>query len=222
MYTKTDIAALLRRYGLHLRALGKHAAIPFLAVNLLLPVLTVLCLYKSTNPAEDMREVLSYLRIFLPVCCVWHSIMIMKEYLLGTGSEVLFVCKTRSRLPDALLPFLVMLSNSALLFGGISLFVPNQSANWLHLVGVCCFYFGIATFLLNASRSLTLTLMVVLLYTIAAVLCGDLNVQFFPLYYDTMSLSEADLRLCTVFFFLGALALTLLGEWRARRNEKYA
>ena len=53
------------------------------------------------------------------------------------------------------------------------------------------------------------------------VLCGDLNVQFFPLYYDTMALSEADLRLCTVFFFLGALALTLLGEWRARRNEKY-
>ena len=67
MYTKTDLAALLRRYGLHLRALGKHAVIPFLAVDLLLPVLTALCLYQSQNPAEDMLEVLSYLLIILPL-----------------------------------------------------------------------------------------------------------------------------------------------------------
>lgn len=221
MYTKTDLAALLRRYGLHLRALGKHAVIPFLAVDLLLPVLTALCLYQSLNPAEDMLEVLSYLRIILPISCVWHSIMIMKEYLLGSGSELLYVCKTRSRLADALLPFLVMLANSAVLLGGISLFIPNQSANWLHLMGVCCFYFGIAYFLLNASRSLTLTLMVVLLYTVAAVLSDNFNVQFFLLYFNTFALSNAHLRLYTAFFFLGALVLTLLGEWRARRNEKY-
>ena len=56
---------------------------------------------------------------------------------------------------------------------------------------------------------------------LAAVLSDNFNVQFFLLYFNTFALSDANLRLYTAFFFLGALILTLLGEWRARRNEKY-
>ncbi len=219
MRLKRYLARSLTRVGYHLRSLGFLAAIPLLVLDLLIPCLNIMD-YIVYGAGDELRwNILQYSQWLMPFFSVWWALFVLREYIEGDGNELLYVYGGRCRLPDALWLFALPLLNILLLFLCYTLVLPSMKYEFLRLLTICVFYFGVMYFLSYAAKSITITLMALLLYTIAnAALVGN---AAFPFYVSFDDLSAGLYYRQYLPLLLSGLALLTAGVFFNKRYCRF-
>lgn len=219
MRAKKRIGLIFRRAGYHLRSIGFHSILPVLILDLLVPYMNYVE-YRQSGPGDALYwSVLQYTQWLMPLFSVWWVIFTLREYVEAEGHELLYVCKNKCKIWDALILFGMMLLNEVLVFGVYGLFwMPAVFKEALRIICISVFYFGAAYFLTFLTRSLTAPLMALLLYTIANTIWMN---QKFPLYctlqfLDGKQLSHTYLPLAGIGFILTGIGVLL-----SKRMSRY-
>lgn len=173
---------LVRRCYLNFKNLRLLFWLPLLVVNVVLPALNFIC-YRANGVGDYLLvDINEKALLLLPFLSIWWTLFILQEYVEADGCETLYVCRRRLKLAEALCPFLLYLLNITLLYGVyIAVFPKQMPMEYARMLCICCFFFGLAYFLIYATKSITISLMVLLLYALGSALLVPQS-PFFPLY----------------------------------------
>lgn len=182
MYFKKHLIFSLQRIRYHFKGIKFLILVPILFTFAVIPALNFFSVEKFGRSPEAVCEILRIAFMFFPFLSVWCTLFFLKEYLEADGHELLYVCRSKLKLVDSLYPFLLYCILISAFFGGYQFVFHGMTIEWGSMLCVCVFYFGLVYFLLFLTKSITITLMVLLLYTLANIifLTGE---PFFPFYY---------------------------------------
>lgn len=218
MHTKRHLSLLLQRCCWHLKNLRLLFWIPIVIINLVLPALAFLRYQKDGIGPVMLVDLVENMMLFLPFLSVWWVIFILREYVEADGCEVLYVCRDKIKLADALCPFLLYLLNIALLYGFFTFLFPSaMPMEYGRMLCICCFFFGLTYFLVFLTKSITITLMLDLIYLIASVLI-PLQQPVFPLYHVQQELSIPMFYQLYFPLLAAGLIMTVAGTLINQRN----
>lgn len=208
MHIKKSLSLTFHRLFLHLKSLKFLFFVPLTIIDGLMLFLNFSA-YKTYGISEQlMLNLMQYSQYFIPFFSVWWSLFIARQYTESDGNEMLYVNKSKSKLLDLALPFtLFMLNATAIYLVYIHLF-DGLFYEYIKLLIVCIFSFCITYFMIFTSGSITIALLVLVMYLIANLGLTS-NTLYFPFYY---SLEGTDLELITHHYLpMLALGLVLLG-----------
>ncbi len=217
MFIKKYLAAAIKSYPLHLKAVGKAFVIPFAVYNILLPVLLIKVIKDNDDPAMRQMYILLYFSLLLPFFSVFHSIFTLKEYTEGIGSEALYVCPYRVKLAETAVPFLVMLVNACILFAVFHRELVGAAAEIFCIISVCIFLFGLIYLMAYVFKSTTANLLIILLYVLFNLIAGG-RVRFFPFYYGIFDVDTQVFLLSGALFAVCGAVFTVIGVLINRRR----
>lgn len=182
MRTKEYLGLLFQRCYWNLKSLKLLFWIPVIVVNLVLPALNYVCYRQNGVGAYMQVDIVEKALLLLPFLSVWWVIFVLREYVEADGSEVLYVCRSRIKLVDALCPFLLYLFNITLLYSVyIAIFPDVMPLEYARMLCICAFFFGLTYFLVYFTKSITITLLVNLVYYIVSELV-PMRQPVFPVY----------------------------------------
>lgn len=172
MSVKKHLKFLLLRLFYHLRGLKAFFWIPLAGMNVVIPLLNYRAFLKA-GPSEMAllpQEFHRLMAVAAPVLCVWWVIFALREYVEPDGTEALYVCPARNKLWDALALFLLFFADIGLVYAVYIHLFPEMRRSFCMILCVCVFVFGLSFFLMYATKSVSVTLMAVLLYVVVSVL----------------------------------------------------
>ncbi len=219
MQFKTNISVIMQRMALHLKQIRLLLCVPAV-VFFVIAALPGGGVAKNGYTEEALTELLRIDLMLMPFLSVWSSLFILKEYIEAAGNELLFVYPPRCKLLDPLLAFFGCLLIISCFFIGYMPFFPNMHIEWLRMLFLCVFYFGSMYCILFLSKSVTITLMMLLLYTLANLffLTGEAH---FPLYYNYHPITLAQLRHIYLPFLITGCVFTGVGVIRNLKTQRY-
>lgn len=202
----------MRRMWLHLKNLRALALAPPLVLNVLLPFVSYLFYRQEGLGSALYFHVLEFVQYLVPFFSIWWVLFTLREYVEADGNELLFVSRSRGKLPDMLALFALYQLNAALLLclGGAVL--PGMQLEFFRLLCVSVFYFGLVYLLAFLTGSIILTLLAALAYTLLALLAQDAGGLFLQ-YIRTSPLTLP--LLLETYLPLLALGLLLAGAGAA-------
>lgn len=193
-----------------LKSMGGLRFPPLIIFNLFLPILILLS-YRKHGPSELFEmTLLDLTQYFLPLFSVWWVVFVLREYLEADGNELFYIGEKKIILKELGLVFLLAMLNIMLVLALCSLLLPSFAIESVRIVSVCVFYFGLTYCMAFLLKSVSMTLLVLLLYTLSN-LTLTFNKLFFP-FYMSRQILEIDqlLTICLPFFALGLL-LVIVG-----------
>lgn len=193
MSAKRNLKFLCLRLFYHLRGMKAMFWVPIAGLNILIPLLNYRSFLKAGSDEIAMlpQEFHRLMAIAAPVLCVWWVIFVLREYVEPDGAEALYVCPARNKLWDALALFLLFIVNTSLIYTVYIRLFSEMRRSFGMILCVCVFVFGLSFFLMYATKSVTVTLMAVLLYVVVSVLfIEDKNI--FP-FFDANRIATAKL-----------------------------
>lgn len=172
MPAEKHLKFLFLRLFYHLRSLKTLFWVPVAGLNVVAPLLNYRAFQKAG--VEELallpQEFHHLMAIAAPVLCVWWVIFVMREYVEADGAEVLYVCHARNKLWDVIALFLLFLVDLSVLYMVYIYLFAEMWRSFCMLLCVCVFLFGLSFLLMFLTKSVSITLMVVLLYVIASIL----------------------------------------------------
>lgn len=190
-------------------------------INVLVPLIVYFSWRKNGTSSTLYHDILQYTQLFLPLFSVMCVPFVLREFVEADGNELLYVCRSRLNLMDAGLITLVFAADTSAVYAGLNRLQPGLWDDWLRLMCVCILYFGMAYFLVFLTRGVTVTLLVLIGYTIANLLIRTETARY-PLYYvwnPDKTPSMQDLYVPVVLTGLVLLAAgVLLNRKRLRFN----
>lgn len=191
MLVKRNIALTFQRMYFHLKNLHWNFFIPILIADIFLPFISLITYMNERTRIDFAYTVMSFSLILIPFCSVWWAIFINRDYIEGQGNELLFVCKNKIKTLDTFLPYILFFAFSIIQFAFYAKVDSELKYEPIKLLCICFFYYCLVQFMVFLSKSISITLLIVLCYTIAnPILALTANGAVFPIYYDLMPLGE--------------------------------
>lgn len=177
MYAKRKLKFWLEKIYLQWKGLGRIKFIPFIANYLVLPIFVLVC--ARTSIIYDEGYFFSqYGTFFIPFMSVWWIIMVLQEYVEGTGSEVIRMYD-RIKLPEVIVYFLSYLISMLPLFIIANRIWNTNKDEIILMVMQCIFYLGVAYFMIFSFSSILAAIIPILIYTLFSMsIIGDVIEKF--------------------------------------------
>ena len=171
------------RLYLQLKSIRFMFFVPLIAVHLVIPAFAVATYL--TDPAELYDRILLVSMIIIPVSSVLWSLFILRESIEGKGGELLFIGRGRMKLFDCLIPF-IMFYMTVIVQSLIYAFTVDFGfvREIARMFFVCFFFFALCYFFIFITRSVALTLMVLILYTLTCLIFNPGEGAF--IFYNTL------------------------------------
>lgn len=182
MCVKRYLVNMYKRAFYHLKNLGFLVAVPLIILNAIIPILNYLQYSKDGISEELYVNILQYSQWFMPLLCVWWSVFVLRDYIEGEGNELLFTNQNRNKVADMFSLFLLSILNITVIFSVYTFLMPDMKYEYIKIISICVFYFGIVYCVSFITKSTTITLMLIILYTIANVYWGN-TIKASPLIY---------------------------------------
>lgn len=183
---------LLRRSILHLKSIGKHAYVPIIIADIVFPATIYMFSLQTGYTQELYRYIVEYSLFLFPISSIWWPIFILREYLEADGNELLFVNKYRIKIADIIVVFLAFMLNAWIQFIVFTIIFSSMQFEFLRLLCSCIMYLGMSYLIAFSFKSITLTLMTMLIYTLVIITQANegYNFVFFitnePISIDTV------------------------------------
>lgn len=190
MSVKRYLGFLIQRLYLNLKKLRINFFIPIVIADVFLPI--ICCMTYKSETANIMfdQTVMEFSMVIIPLCSVWWAVFINRDYVEGMGNELLFVCKSKIKLIDTFLSYLLFFAVTITQFALYINWEEALKSEPLKLLIISFFYYCAVQFFAFLTQSIAITLFVVLCYTIINVISSaSAEIIFFPLYFDTSPLS---------------------------------
>lgn len=218
MCAEKNINRLVRRMMLHFKSMGLLFWVPVAFSYALIPVIALLTYRKYGLGEETAGHIQQFSLLLMPLFSCWWPIFLLRNYVEADGNELLFVCRPRIKAADVILPFLVYWCGCLLQYLLYTIWMPRLAGELVRLATISLFYLGLSFCLIFLSRSVTITLMTVLIYGVANSLAPSfIRYTGFPFYYQLEFLNSKTLLQVCLPMALGGIALFLLG---CRCNHK--
>lgn len=200
---------LIKRLFLNLKIISYHAFIPFVFLYILIPILNYFEFKKYGVGEELYINILEYTQMLVPFLSVWIILFVFREYLESNGNEVLFIYNNKIKLIDMFLLFLFFIINLFVIYVFYIILFHNMFIEFAKMLCICFFYFGVTYSLLFATKSIPVTLMVLLIYTLYTLFYRIPNSIFN--YYSTQAVSVELLISKYIPLFIFGIGFTGLG-----------
>lgn len=208
MRTKKDIVLLLQRSIFHLKTLRVLFFLPIVLMDVLLPIL-IISSYKSNGAGEMfLVDTKNYCLSILPLSSIFWSVFAMKDYVGEIGVETLFISKHKIKLLDFAILLIYQLINILIIAGIVFTIQKETLPIFIAVFAASLFLFGLSYCLLFYSKSLTIVIMVDVLYIIASLSVNGV-ITLFPLYIVNDFITYSNLL--SFYLPLGAIGVVLCG-----------
>lgn len=173
----------------HLKSLGKLKLVPLIIIYILTPFMCYLNCRADLNVDKEAAlrsfqiQFITMEQSFLFFFSVWWIIFILRDYIEADGNELLYVNKSRNKMIDLLYPYIFYLANVFILCTIVSLINGDLRYEFIRIVSISIFYVGMTYMVVYLTRSITITLMVNLVYTLVNISKEGADI-IFPYYYD--------------------------------------
>ncbi len=212
MFIKRNMKLYGERFLLLLKALRFNICIPIIFINIIIPLLSLLLYIKKGISDELSTNICQLYQVFIPFLSCWWIIFILRFYYEEPGSEILFVTFDRNKLLDIFPLFFIMLLNITLTSLPYFFIIENFSSYFLRIILVCFFYFGFSYSVTMISKSITPTLIGLIIYTLSNIL-SPLSETAFPFYYSPEVLTNiflCEIPLASLGFILTGISIYII------------
>lgn len=157
---------------LHLKSIRFLAFVPFIAVNIIYPLLVYNAyLAFGIDSSLFLSAIISNACAVFPFFSVWSVIFVLREYAESDGNELLYAIKHKCKLGLSAAVFAVFMINELLWFAGFACCVNSHLIYDFITVACACFmFFGFTYFLIYLTSSVVLTLMADLFYAFGVII----------------------------------------------------
>lgn len=168
MLHKEHIKIYINRILLLLKSLKFIAKIPLFFMYLVVPLIS-LCGYIFKVPYEELVKNIEDLTLsFYPFFSCWWMIFAARNYWDGSGSEILFVNRNKTKAVDFICLFFLMILNimvSSLVF---FILIDGFEKTFLRIFFISVFYFGVSYFFIVVLKSMSSSLMFLCIFTMSS------------------------------------------------------
>lgn len=162
MRVKEYLSSFVRREILLLKSLKTMFWIPLILVDVFVPVFAFY-LYKTQEISSAGWQLQTVLSIIVPITSVWWPIFLFRVFIETKGNEIFFVMK-KSVFAETFVPFLLFEINTFLIMSIFAKFFPLVNQLLPVLLPVTFFLFGLAYFVSFLSGSVTITILINVVY----------------------------------------------------------
>lgn len=157
---------------LHLKSIRFLAFVPFIAVNIIYPLLVYNAyLAFGIDSPLFLSAIISNACAVFPFFSVWSVIFVLREYAESDGNELLYAIKHKCKLGLSAAVFAVFMINGLLWFAGFACCVNSHLIYDFITVACASFmFFGFTYFLIYLTSSVVLTLMADLFYAFGVII----------------------------------------------------
>lgn len=220
MRLKKHIALRFFRALYHLKSIGLLFFPPLVIINILVPALNIMEYLAFGGNDSLYISILQYTQWLFPFSSVWWVLFVLREYLESDGNELLYVHADRCKWKDCVCLFVPSLCNIGLVFGAYAALLDGIGYEFLRIGSICVFYLGLTYFLAYLSKSVTITLLTLIFYTLANLIFGMAHTVF-PLYYTLQKLTPALYVRVYLPMLLAGLALFAAGGLLNQKRLKF-
>ncbi len=218
MRNKEYLTELFERSKLHINNLKIIIVIPILLIDIVFPYMV----YKAylLNMPDGYEYFLDYIldaaMELLPIASIILCVFSMKDYVGETGVEILYVSRSKVKLPDFFLLVLYPLIDIIVVGVFVCWVAPDAVLIFLAVICIAVFMFGLAYFLLYYTKSLTAVILAELLYIFLSILIS--NVSFYEVFpfYGFRFVSVYEFSIFYIPLFIDGILLSILG---VRKNK---
>ena len=217
-----NLKLVFQRLFFHLKNLHWNFFIPLIISDVFLPFICAITYMNERTRPLFAQTVMEFSLIVIPICSIWWVIFINRDYIEGLGNELLFVCKNKIKTFDTLIAFLLFFICSSVQF--VFYIMADDALKYepVKLLCVCFFFYCLVQFLTYLTKSIPITLLIVLSYTIVNPLIAyGTNAGFFPIFYNTSPLTrESVLTGCVPMLTVG-IVLLLISVFLNKKKLKF-
>ena len=205
MCNKKHLILSIQRSILNLKNLRFLFFIPILLMDVILPILLINS-YKTNGVSEEfLVDIQQYCFMILPISSICWSIFSMKDYVGEIGSEILYISYNKIKINDFLLLLIYAFFNMSIIAVITCCVINTALPIFISTPLISIFLFGLSYFLLFYTKSLTIVIMIDLLYIISSLILGG-RYTIFPLYVINQVTYT---NLCCFYLPLGIIGVFL-------------
>ncbi len=199
-----------------IKSIGIMRFVPLIAIDVFALGLILLSGFGRETPEETVLDFLLVSQFFFPVFSIWWSVFILREFTDANGSELIYTICHRSLLAYIIKPFLILLLNVAALLGICTAFCNIFIWEFARILSVCIFYFGMIYCVSMFSRSTSISLFAIIIYTLVCMVFRGEEPSF-PLYMSQwMIQADSILKVCLPLLIFGII-LVVAGRFGEKR-----
>lgn len=189
-----------------LKNIGVLRFVPLIVFDILTPILILISYFNATDYLTNALMVTQYI---CPLFSVWLSVFVLREFLEAEGREIFYCVKKINLLYETLKLFAMSLLNILLICVFCSIPERYFLIEFARIVTVCIFYFSLTYFLSMMSKSTSVTIFSILIFTLINVILKS-DVIKFPLFMSTTLITYKDiLTVCLPFLIISIILITL-------------
>lgn len=187
MSNKKYIRNVLLKFGIEMKSTNYTFLYPIGVLWFFLPIL-IWMIYGHYGHGEELYSwIIRLYQIFAPIMSVWCPLIISGEYIEGDGHELLYVYRK-----NIIALYIVFFNLSCLIlavpFVQYTSMYSNMILEYVRIVIECFFYCGACYMLVYVLRSISITFMVIIIYTLCSTYFGNGGTNIF-IYYDILPIS---------------------------------
>ncbi len=222
MFIKRNMSLICQRLYFHLKNLHWNFFIPIAVADIFLPFICLISyMSEKTRPLFAMT-VMRFSLIIIPICSIWWVIFINRDYIEGQGNELLFVCKNKIKTMDTFIAFILFFFVSIIQFAFYIQADSSLKYEPVKLFCVCLFFYCFVQFLTYLTKSIPITLLMVLVYTIAnPMIAYSIDGAVFPIFYDVTPLTMESAKASFMPMVLAGVVLLLISVYFNKRKLRF-
>ncbi len=222
MLTQRNIRLVFQRMYFHLKNLHWNFFIPIVIADIFLPFICFISyMSEKTRPLFAMT-VMQFSLIIIPVCSIWWVIFINRDYIEGLGNELLFVCRNKIKTMDTFIVFILFFAVSIIQFAFYIQADSSLKYEPIKLFCVCLFLYCFVQFLTYLTKSIPITLLMVLVYMIGnPMIAYSIDGVVFPIFYDITPLTMESAKASIIPMVLTGVVLLLISVYFNKRRLRF-
>lgn len=198
-----------------LKNIGILRFVPLIVLDVIIPLLIFMNVLDGENTEKNLLTIVHYI---LPLNSVWFSLFTMKEFIEAEGKEIYYMLGKVNILAEAFKFYLILFLNVLFLLIIICVIIPEFSVEIFRIFAACLFYFSIVYFVSMVSKSTSIALFFVVLYTLINVIFRTHEVQF--LIYSTINLPDRAqlIEICIPLLIISFIMIVIGKAFEKRIN----
>lgn len=209
-----------RRIFLQLKCLRFFSLVPPMVLFAVTSLIFVPMIQLSGATEEVYGLLLNYFQTITPIFSVWWTIFISREYVENNGNELLYMFKPRTLLREYLILFALYMFLALIVFFVLSFVFPSFMLEYIRIFCICLMFFGITYTVLYITSSVTLSFMIVLVFSIVNMTMYGESPNA-VLYHSTQPFKPSVIgTVCIPQFIIGVIFI-IVGYIANKRYIKY-
>lgn len=197
--------------ALLIKSTGIMRLVPLIALDVFALGLILLSGFGREEQEETLMDFLLVSQFFFPVFSIWWPVFILREFTDANGSELIYTICRKSLLAYIMQPFLILLFNVVALCGICTAFCSVFVWEFARIISVCIFYFGLIYCVSMFSRSTSISLFTIIIYTLACMVFRGEEPSF-PLYMSQWIIQKSHILNVCVPLLICAVILIAAGK----------